>query len=59
MDWLQILLGGALAVAVVFLFRPGINEALRKSRETKADWPAVVIPVVLVLLFVVLLILMV
>lgn len=59
MDWLQIILGGALAVAIVFLFRPGINEALKKSREAKSDWPAVVIPIVLVVLFVVLLIMMV
>jgi len=58
-DWLQILLGGALAVALIFLFRPGIGAALEKSRHSKADWPAVLIPVVLVLLFVVVLVMMV
>jgi hypothetical protein len=53
--WQQIILlliGGGLAL---FMF-PGIKETLRRSEESEKDWPAVLIPVGLVILFVILLI---
>lgn len=59
MDLLQVLLAGALAAVVVWLFRPGIAAALQKSREAKSDWPSVLIPLALVVAFVVLLIMLV
>jgi hypothetical protein len=53
--WEMILLG-ALAVLLIFWFRPGIKAALERSREAEKDWKAVLIPLVLVVLFVILLI---
>ncbi len=47
---------GAIAIAVVFLFRPGIRTALKQSREAKKDWPAVLLPLVVVVVFVIVLI---
>jgi len=54
--WQAILLG-VLALALVFLWRPGLKEALRRSREAKErDWSAALIPIALVALFVAVLI---
>lgn len=53
--WEMILLG-ALAVLLIFWFRPGIKAALERSREAEKDWKAVLIPLALVVLFVILLI---
>jgi len=47
---------GALAIGVIFLFRPGIKVALQQSREAEKDWKGVLVPLVLVVLFVILLI---
>lgn len=54
--WWEILLGGAVAVALILWFRPGIKAALERSRTAKKDWPAALIPLGLVVLFVLLLI---
>ena len=57
--WWEILLGGLLAALVILWFRPGIKAAIERSRTAKKDWPAVLIPLGLVVLFVLLLIQMV
>jgi len=54
--WWEILLGGLLAALVILWFRPGIRAAIERSRTAKKDWPAVLIPLALVVLFVLLLI---
>jgi hypothetical protein len=53
--WQQILLG-ALALLVVFWFRPGIKAMLERSKEAPKDWTGALIPIGLVVLFVFLLI---
>ena len=57
--WWEILLGGMVAVLLILWFRPGIKAAIERSRTAKKDWPAVLIPLGLVVLFVLLLIQMV
>lgn len=54
--WWEILLGGVMAVLVILWFRPGIKATIERSRAAKKDWPAVLIPLGLVALFVLLLI---
>lgn len=57
--WEKILIG-VLALGLLLLFRPGLKEMMRRSREAEnKDWGAVAIPLVLVVLFVMLLISMV
>jgi len=54
--WEQILLGLA-AVVILFLFWPGVKQALRQSQEAEnPDWQGVLIPLGIVILFVVFLI---
>jgi hypothetical protein len=57
--WWEILLGGLAALLVILWFRPGIKAAIERGRTAKKDWPAVLIPLALVVLFVLLLIQMV
>ncbi len=52
----EILMAGALAVLVIFLFRPGLTAAFERSRQAPKDWLGVIIPLVAVVLFVLLLI---
>ena len=54
--WWEILLGGLIAVLLILWFRPGIKASMEHSRTAKKDWPAVLIPLALVVLFVILLI---
>ena len=54
--WWEILLGGVIAVLLILWFRPGIKASIERSRTAKKDWPAVLIPVALVVAFVILLI---
>lgn len=54
--WWEILLGGVAALLVILWFRPGVKAAMERSKAAKKDWPAVLIPVGLVILFVILLI---
>lgn len=54
--WWEILLGGLAALLVILWFRPGINAAIERSRAAKKDWPAALIPIALVVMFVLLLI---
>ncbi len=50
--WWEILLGGAVAVALILWFRPGIKAAIERGRNAEKDWPAALIPLALVVLFV-------
>ena len=54
--WWEILLGGVVALLLILWFRPGIKAAIERSRTAKKDWPAALIPLALVALFVLLLI---
>ena len=48
---------GAVVLVVLFLFRPGLKEAFRRSKEAEnKDWSGVLLPIGLVVLFVILLI---
>lgn len=53
--WETVVLG-ALVILIIFWFRPGIKETLRRSQEAEKDWPAVLVPILLVVLFVVFLV---
>lgn len=55
-SWWEMLLGGLAAILVVLWFRPGVKTAIERSRAAKKDWPAALIPLALVVLFVLLLI---
>jgi len=50
--WEKLLIG-VLAIGVIFLFRPGIKETFRRSREAKSDWAGVLIPIGVVVLFII------
>lgn len=54
--WWEILLGGIVALLVILWFRPGLRAAIERSRTAKKDWPAVLIPLGLVVLLVLLLV---
>jgi len=57
--WEKLLLG-ALALLLIFWFRPGLKAAFQQSAEAeKKDWKGVLIPLLLVVLFVIFLISMV
>jgi len=51
----EILLAGVVAVLLIFWFRPGIKAAIERSRKAEKDWPGLLIPLGLVVLFVILL----
>ena len=54
--WWEILLGGLAALLVVLWFRPGVKVALERGRTAQKDWPAALIPLALVVVFVLLLV---
>jgi len=56
--WQQIILL-LIAGVVAFLFFPGVKRMLDQSEKAEKDWPAVLIPLGLVVLFVILLIMLV
>ena len=53
--WEQILLG-IMAAAILFLFWPGVKRSMEQSREEESDWPAVLLPLALVIGFIIVLI---
>lgn len=53
--WENILLG-AFAILLIFWLKPGIKAALERSKTAKSDWPGLLIPLALVILFVLMLI---
>jgi len=52
----EALLVGIIAIALIFLFRPGIKKAFEQSKAAEKDWKSVLIPIAAVVLFVILLI---
>ncbi|CAA9892614.1 conserved hypothetical protein [Candidatus Methylobacter favarea] len=56
--WESLLLG-AVVLLVIFWMGPGIKASLEQSRNAKPDWPGVLVPIGLVVLFVIFLIAMV
>ncbi len=54
--WEQLALG-ALALLVIFWFRPGIKAALKQSEEAEKDWAGILLPIAAVILFVIFLML--
>jgi hypothetical protein len=48
---------GMIALLAIFWFSPGIKAALERGKQVQADWPAVLIPLGVVALFVFFLIL--
>ena len=53
--WEKILLG-AFALLVILWFFPGVKTLMKKSSDAPRDWPAVLLPLLAVVAFVVLLI---
>lgn len=48
---------GAVVLVVLFLIRPGLKQAFKRSQEaTSKDWAGLILPIGLVILFVILLI---
>ena len=45
-----------MAGGVAYFFFPGVKAMLKQSEEAEKDWPAVLIPLGLVVLFIILLI---
>lgn len=54
--WEQLALG-AVALLVIFWFRPGIKAALKQSEEAEKDWAGILLPIAAVILFVIFLVL--
>jgi hypothetical protein len=52
----EVLLASLVALLVILWFRPGIKAALERSQQAEKDWPGVLIPLALVVVFVILLI---
>jgi hypothetical protein len=50
---------GTIALLMVFWAGPGIKQTIARSKQAKADWPSLLVPLALVLVFVVFLIAMV
>ena len=56
--WEKILLG-VLALLIILWFFPGVKTMMRESKEAPKDWPAVIVPLIAVVAFVIFLIAMV
>jgi len=54
---MESILIGLIGLLVIFWVSPGIKTAIERSKQTEADWGAVLLPLSLVVLFVVFLIL--
>lgn len=54
--WWEMLLAGAAVLLLIFWFRPGIKASIERSKTAKKDWPAALIPIGAVVLFVLFLI---
>ncbi len=53
--WEKILLG-VLALVIILWFFPGVKTLMKESSDAPRDWPAVLLPLLAVVAFVVLLI---
>ncbi|MFT6625364.1 MAG: hypothetical protein ACJAZI_001450 [Cycloclasticus sp.] len=49
--WEQLALG-AVALLVIFWFRPGIKAALKQSEQAEKDWAGILLPIAAVVLFI-------
>jgi len=49
--WEQLALG-AVALLVIFWFRPGIKAALKQSEQAEKDWKGILLPIAAVILFI-------
>jgi NhaP-type Na+/H+ or K+/H+ antiporter len=54
----EILLVGALAILLIFVFRPGLKTAFEQSRRAPRDWAGLLLPLALVTAFVILLLIL-
>ena len=52
--WEKLLLG-VIGVLVLLWFSPGIKTMIAQSRDAKKNWPAVLIPMVMVIILVIVL----
>ena len=52
--WEKLLIG-VIGLLVLLWFSPGVKIMIRQSRETQKNWPAVLIPAVVIVIFVILL----
>ena len=52
--WEKLLIG-VIGVLVLLWFFPGVKTMIAQSRDAQKDWPAVLIPAVVVVIFVILL----
>jgi hypothetical protein len=50
---------GALAILLLFWMQPGIKAAMTRSKQATADWPSLIVPIGMVVIFVLFLIVMV
>lgn len=50
--WEQLALG-AVALLVIFWFKPGVKAALKQSEEAEKDWAGILLPIGCVVLFVI------
>ncbi len=55
----ELLVAGAVALLLIFLFRPGIRASFERSKNAPKDWAGALLPIGAVVLFVILLIMMV
>jgi hypothetical protein len=49
---LETIIIGLIALLAIFWFSPGIKASLKRGKQVQADWPAVLIPLGVVVLFV-------
>ncbi len=56
--WEQVLIGVFALLLILFVF-PGLKTLLKRSKEAETDWPGLLLPIGLVVLFVIFLISMV
>ena len=52
--WEKLLLG-VISVLVLLWFSPGVRTMMAQSRDAKKNWPAVLIPMVMVIILVIVL----
>jgi len=57
-NWENLILG-ALALLLLFWMQPGLKAAMARSKQTPSDWPSLVLPLGIVVMFVLFLIAMV
>lgn len=59
MSTMESIVLGALAILLLFWMQPGIKAAMMRSKQATADWPSLIVPISMVVIFVLFLIAMV